>query len=214
MKRPPRGPCSVGRRRSVADVLVHKMATTPVRAGKLGSMPVIDAGAQEEIAAARLDRELNELLQELRVEQNGILLLIGFLLVIPFSTRFNHVSKFERDVYYLTLLTAGLAALVIIAPVAHHRLVFRKHEKEALVRRGHQLASAGLVLLSMTLLGVLVLVTNFLFGTGLTIGTSAVYLLAVVTLWLALPLQTRRHPPPQPKSSAESPPNLTPVVPK
>jgi hypothetical protein len=102
--------------------------------------------------------------------------------VIPFSTRFNHVSKFERDVYSLTLVSAGLAALLIIAPVAHHRIVFRKHEKAALVRRGHQFASAALLLLSLTLLGVFALVTNFLFGTALTICTSAVYLLAVSTL--------------------------------
>jgi Family of unknown function (DUF6328) len=177
-------------------------------------MPAIDSGAQEEVTAARLDRELNELLQELRVAQNGILLLVGFLLVIPFSARFSHVSRFERDVYYLTLLSAGLAALLIIAPVAHHRIVFRKHEKVALVRRGNQFAGAALVLLSMTLLGAFALVTNVLFGTALTICTSAVYLLAVSTLWLALPLQTRRHPPPQPRSSAESPSSLTAVVPK
>jgi hypothetical protein len=87
-------------------------------------MAAIDAGAEEEFTAARLDRELNELLQELRVAQNGILLLVGFLLVIPFSTRFNHVSKFERDVYYLTLVSAGLGALLIIAPVAHHGSCF------------------------------------------------------------------------------------------
>ncbi len=149
----------------------------------------------DEITPARLDRELNELLQELRVEQNGVLLLVGFLLVIPFSTRFTNVSSFERDIYYLTLLSAGLAALVIIAPVAHHRIVFRKHEKRGLIRRGHQLASAGLVLLSLTLLGVLTLVTNFLFGTVLTICTSAFYSLAVVSLWLALPIRTRHRPP-------------------
>ena len=177
-------------------------------------MPAIDAGAQEEITAARLDRELNELLQELRVAQNGILLLVGFLLVIPFSTRFNRVSNFERDVYFLTLLSAGLGALLIIAPVAHHRIVFRKHEKAALVRRGNQFASAALLLLSMTLLGAFALVTNFLFGTALTICTSAVYVLAVSTLWLALPLQTRRNSPPEPKSSTESPPSLPAVVPK
>ncbi len=149
----------------------------------------------DEITPARLDRELNELLQELRVEQNGVLLLVGFLLVIPFSTRFTNVSAFERDVYYLTLLSAGLAALVIIAPVAHHRMVFRMHEKRGLVRRGHQLASAGLVLLSLTLLGVLTLVTNFLFGTALTVCTSTIYSLAVLALWLVLPVRARRHQP-------------------
>lgn len=119
---------------------------------------------------------------------------MGFLLVISFSTRFNHVSKFERAVYYLTLLTAGLAAFVIIAPVAHPRIVFRKHEKAALIRRGHQMASAGLARLSIALLGVLMLVTNFLFDTTLTICTSVVCLLAVSALWLALPVHSRRHP--------------------
>jgi hypothetical protein len=173
------------------------MFTSASRDGKLAAMPSAEAGERDEISAARLDRELNELLQELRVEQNGILLLVGFLLVIPFSTRFNHVSSFERDVYYVTLLSAGLAALVIVAPVAHHRIVFRKHEKAGLVRRGHQLASAGLLLLATTLLGVLVLVTNFLFGTALTICTAVVYVMAVGMLWLALPMQTRHHAPPE-----------------
>ena len=148
---------------------------------------------REEIDAARLDRELNELLQELRVEQNGILLLVGFLLVIPFSARFAHVSKFERDVYYLTLLSAGLAAIVIIAPVAYHRMVFRLHQKAMLVQRGHHFAIAALGLLSTTILGVLILVTNFLFGTGLTIGASAIYTAVVSTLWVVMPMQTRRE---------------------
>jgi hypothetical protein len=101
------------------------------------------------------------------------------------------------------LLSAGLAALVIIAPVAHHRIVFRKHEKAALVRHGHQLASAGLVLLSATILGVLVLVTNFLFSAALTICTAVVYLLAVATLWLVLPMQSMRHPAAERESGAE-----------
>jgi hypothetical protein len=202
---PPYERCSLTPPERRISVLVHKMFTSSIRGGKLAAMPSAGAGDPDEISAARLDRELAELLQELRVEQNGILLLVGFLLVVPFSTRFNHVSSFERDVYYLTLLSAGLAALVIIAPVAHHRLVFRKHEKAGLVRRGHQFASAGLMLLATTLLGVLVLVTNFLFGTALTICTSVAYFLAVATLWLAVPMETWHHPPPEPKSSESLP---------
>jgi Family of unknown function (DUF6328) len=160
--------------------------------GKLASISVEESVASEEITAERLDRELNELLQELRVEQNGILLLVGFLLVIPFSARFAHVSRFERDVYYLTLLSAGLASVVIIAPVAYHRIVFRKRAKDVLVHRGHMLAAAGLVLLSVTILGVLILVTNFLFGTALTVAMSVVYVAVVSTLWLFMPMQSRR----------------------
>jgi hypothetical protein len=169
------------------------MDTSALSRDRIGGVAALIPEDEQEITGARLDRELNELLQELRVEQNGILLMVGFLLVIPFSARFAHVSKFERDVYYVTLLSAGLAALVIIAPVAYHRMVFRMYEKAALVRRGHHLASAGLFLLAVTILGVLVLVTNFLFGTVLTVTMSVVYVVVVSVLWLALPMQSRRH---------------------
>jgi O-antigen/teichoic acid export membrane protein len=148
---------------------------------------------QEAISAARLDRELNELLQELRAEQNGILLLVGFLLVIPFSARFKGVSQFEKDAYLFTLMMAGTASLVIIAPVAYHRMVFRRYQKAKLVERGHVMALTALVLLSLTILGVLVLVTNFLFPTWLVVLMSVVYVVVVTLLWWVLPLESRRR---------------------
>ena len=152
------------------------------------------ASAEEEITPARLDRELNELLQELRVAQNGVLLLVGFLLVIPFSTRYRQVTHFERDVYYVTFVTAGLASLMIIGPVVYHRLIFRRHQKRALVEHGNMMAVAGLVLLSVAILGVLVLVTQFVFAVAaLTIVMGVLYSVVVTTLWFAVPLQARRR---------------------
>jgi hypothetical protein len=152
------------------------------------------ASAEEEITPARLDRELNELLQELRVAQNGVLLLVGFLLVIPFSTRYRQVTHFERDVYYVTFVTAGLASLMIIGPVVYHRLIFRRRQKRALVEHGNMMAVAGLVLLSVAILGVLVLVTQFVFAVAaLTIVMGVLYLVVVTTVWFAVPLQTRRR---------------------
>jgi hypothetical protein len=150
--------------------------------------------AGEEITAARLDRELSELLQELRVAQNGVLLLVGFLLVIPFSTRYRQVTHFERDVYYVTFVTAGMASLMIMGPVVYHRLIFRRHQKQALVEHANMMAIAGLVLLSFAILGVLLLVTQFVFATAaLTIVMGSLYVVAVTFLWFTVPMQTRRR---------------------
>jgi uncharacterized membrane protein YqjE len=147
----------------------------------------------DETESARLNRELNELMQELRVAQNGILIVVGFLLVIPFTQRFANVSDFERIIYYLTFLTAGAAAVVIVAPVSYHRVVFRRRDKQALVTRGNLMAMIGLALLAIAILGVLVLVTDFLFNTMLAAVVSVLYVAIVSTLWYLLPMQSRRR---------------------
>jgi hypothetical protein len=104
------------------------------------------------------------------------------------------VTHFERDVYYVTFVTAGLASLMIIGPVVYHRLIFRRHQKRALVEHGNMMAVAGLVLLSVAILGVLVLVTQFVFAVAaLTIVMGMLYSVVVTTLWFAVPLQARRR---------------------
>jgi hypothetical protein len=147
----------------------------------------------EETESARLNRELNELMQELRVAQNGILIVVGFLLVIPFTQRFANVTDFQRIVYYLAFLTAGAAAVVIIAPVSYHRMVFRRHEKNALVIRGNHMMKLGLALLAVAILEVLVLVTDFLFWTWLAAAVGVLYVVVVGVLWYLLPMESRRH---------------------
>jgi L-asparagine transporter-like permease len=156
----------------------------------------MDAGGSSsestETESDRLNRELNELLQELRVAQNGILIIVGFLLVIPFTQRFANVTDFERIVYYLSFLTAGAAAVIIVAPVSYHRMVFRRHDKHSLVTRGNQMAQAGLGLLGIAILGVLVLVTDFLFSSMLLVAaTSVLYVAIVGSLWYVVPLHSR-----------------------
>ena len=156
-------------------------------------MEMDDFERHGETESARLNRELAELLQELRVAQGGILILVGFLLVIPFTSRFVEVNQFQRIVYYLAFLFSGAAAVVIIGPVSYHRLVFRRHEKHALLARGHLMVQASLALLAVAILFVLVLVTNFLFGGPLTAVMIVLYVLTVVPLWYGLPMQSRRH---------------------
>lgn len=140
--------------------------------------------------ARRLDRELNELLQELRVIQGGILLLIGFMLVIAFSARFENVTDFQKWTYYATLIVTGISAIVVVAPVVHHRLAFRKRDKERIVVRGnaHVLVAVGLV--AVSILGITVLITDLLFPTWMTIVVGVGYALIVSALWWVLPRQS------------------------
>ncbi|HSV40247.1 MAG TPA: DUF6328 family protein [Nocardioidaceae bacterium] len=138
----------------------------------------------------RLDRELNELLQELRVIQGGILLLVGFLLVIAFSSGFQRVTDFQKVIYYVTLLVTGIAAIVVISPVVHHRLAFRKHDKERIVVRGNLMLLIAIVLASFSILGITVLVSDVLWGSSVTITFGVLTFLLTVVMWLVLPLHS------------------------
>ena len=118
----------------------------------------------------RLDRNYGELLQELRVAQTGVQLLVAFLLSIAFSPRFAETTPFQRGVYFGTLLLAVTATILLIAPVSHHRIVFRHRLKRELVKTANSEALAGLMLLALALLGAVLLITDFLFdGRGVPV---------------------------------------------
>lgn len=144
-------------------------------------------------APSRLDRELNELLQELRVIEGGILLLVGFLLVIAFSSGFERVTEFQRAVYFLTLVVTGLAAIVVVAPVVHHRMAFRQRDKERVIVRGNTQILIAIFLVAVSILGIEILITDYLYGGTLTIIVSAAYTVVTVILWWVLPRRSVRH---------------------
>jgi hypothetical protein len=147
-------------------------------------------------APSRLDRELNELLQELRVIQGGILLLVGFLLVIAFSAGFvdGHVTAFQRLVYFLTLLVTGLSAIVVVAPVVHHRMAFRKHDKERVIVRGNAQILIAIFLVAFSILGITVLITDYLYRlTWLTAAVGVAYIVITLALWWVLPRHSLRQ---------------------
>jgi hypothetical protein len=150
-----------------------------------------DDGASEERDESeeeRLDRNLNELLQELRVAQTGVQILFAFLLTLPFTNRFQKVTNDQRLVYYATLLLAGFAAMFIIAPVPFHRIVFRHHDKKALVFNANFMALAGLGCLSLAMTGVILFITDFLFHAGMVFTVTTVFFVVIMFLWFALPL--------------------------
>src|SRR6185437_6803861 len=99
-----------------------------------------DPGPRDESEADRLDRNLGELLQELRVAGLGVQVLFGFLLSLPFTTRFTHLSPGQRNLYLGTIVLAAVATALLLGPVAYHRLVFRQGEKERLVRAANVMA--------------------------------------------------------------------------
>jgi hypothetical protein len=150
-----------------------------------------DVQERKETPTERLDRNWGDLLQELRVMQTGVQLLTGFLLTLPFQARFAELSDFQLAVYLFTVSCSVLATLLVIAPVAVHRLLFRQHARRVLVSVAHRLALTGLGALSLAIVGVVLLIFDVVRGT--TAGWVAAGITAglLLGLWLAAPLILR-----------------------
>jgi uncharacterized membrane protein len=136
----------------------------------------------------RTTRRWNEMLQELRVAQTGVQVLTGFLLTVPFSQGFTSLDKVDKVAYLLTVTSSILAAGLLIAPVAFHRVLFRKKEKEWVVEAANVSSRFGLGMLGLTMSGVMFLVFDVVASTtAAVIATSATAVL-LVALWLVVPL--------------------------
>jgi hypothetical protein len=149
-----------------------------------------DAG---ETRKERVDRELIELLNELRVALPGVQFLFAFLLIVPFQQKVDQVTDFQRGVYFVALASAALATALLIAPAAQHRLLFRQRDKEALLRRSNRSAVAGLVTLGLAICSALLLVVDVLFSLVLAWATTGVLAAILVWWWIAVPLWQRAH---------------------
>lgn len=149
------------------------------------------AALRRETPAERADRNMAELLQELRVALPGVQILFAFLLTVPFSSGFDGLDRFQRLLYFGVLLSTAVATALLIAPTAHHRLLFRKRDKENLVRVSNRLTIAGLAVLSVSLTGAVLLISDILFKAPATIAFTAAIGLIFVVLWGALPLYRR-----------------------
>jgi len=150
---------------------------------------------RDESQEERADRNLAELLQELRVAGLGVQVLFGFLLAIPFSARFAKLGAAQRDLYLADVVLAAVATALLVGPVAYHRLVFRQHQKEHLVRTANAMAICGLAAVALAVSCAVLLVTSVVApGIPGTILSLAVFLL-FAGLWVVLPLagRSRRH---------------------
>jgi len=147
--------------------------------------------SREETEEERLNRELDQLLNELRVAMPGVQVLFAFLLAVPFQQRFADVTEFQKDVYFVTLLAAAAASALFIAPTAYHRLMFRARDKPKLVQISSKLAVAGLVCLAVAMNGAVLLVTDVLFDGTIVKVTVALTGALYVGLWFVLGLLRR-----------------------
>ena len=147
---------------------------------------------EEESEKQRTQRQLVELLQELRVATTGVQVLFAFLLTIPFNQRFAQVDEFQKTVYFVSLLLTAAASALLIAPSAYHRLRFHKRDREHIIEVSHRFAIAGLATLALAMTSVVLFVTDFIYdSTALVAATTAGTGLAFLVLWYALPLGRR-----------------------
>jgi uncharacterized membrane protein YiaA len=112
---------------------------------------------------------------------------------VPFNARWSRVTGFDRYVYFVTLLCIAAAAALLIAPSVHHRMLFRKGEKAYLVTIGNRLAIIAMALVTVGLTGILLLISDVLFGGVTAAIVAAVALLGVATLWFGVPMHRSRR---------------------
>jgi hypothetical protein len=148
---------------------------------------------RDETDTERHDRNLIELLQEVRVVQTGVQVLFAFLLTVPFSARFDEITGFQRAAYFTALVGATAASVLLIAPTALHRILFRMGQKEYMVDVSNRLALGGLAATAIAMIAVMLLVSDVMFGLGLAIAIALLTTLAFVGLWYAVPARRRRR---------------------
>ena len=141
----------------------------------------------------RINRELIELLNEIRVALPGVQFLFAFLLIVPFQQTAAKITDFQRDVYFVALVSAAVATALLIAPAAQHRLLFRQKEKEALLHRSSRSAFAGTLVLAVAVVAALLLVVDVFFSRPLAWATAGGVAALLLWWWVAVPLWQRAH---------------------
>jgi hypothetical protein len=152
--------------------------------------PELDERNETELE--RCDRHLAELMQEIRVAQTGVQVLFGFLLTVPFSTRFPTLGTREHALYFATLVAAGIAVMLLIAPGAQHRMLFRCGDKQHIVRMAHRYAIAGFGCVALAMIGALLLVGDVVFGSALGMAAAVTAGGGALWCWYLQPLLRRR----------------------
>ena len=150
-----------------------------------------DEDEQGENEKERLDRELIELLNELRVALPGVQVLLAFLLAVPFAQRFARVTELQKDVYFAAVLFATVATALLIAPSTYHRIQWRQRDKAQMLRSANRLSIAGTVFLALAITAVVFLITDVLFGAVATAVVTAGTTIVFAWFWYGMPLARR-----------------------
>ncbi len=141
----------------------------------------------------RVNRELIELLNELRVALPGVQVLFAFLLAVPFAQRFEDVTDLQKDAYMVSLLCTLAGSVFLIAPAAHHRIRFRDPDKESILKLANIFAIVGIVFLALGMSAVVFLVTDLLFKGVVTAVVTALAAALFVSVWFVPPLVRRAN---------------------
>ena len=139
-------------------------------------------------ARERTERQMAELLQELRVALPGVQILFAFLLTVPFAQGFERVTSFQKNLFFATLLCTAVSTACFIAPTATHRLRFHKRDREYVIESANTLLIAGLAFLSLAIIGAVALITDFLFDGGARWIWPALIALIIAVLWFVRPI--------------------------
>jgi Family of unknown function (DUF6328) len=145
------------------------------------------ARRRNESEEQRIDRNLGELLQELRIAIPGIQFIFAFLLIVPFQQGWSEITGFERGVYYGTLLATAASTVLLIAPTARHRMRFRALDKEWVVSSSNRLAIAGLALLAIAMVGTILLISSVVYDSAVAAVATAGIVVAIAWLWFGAP---------------------------
>jgi len=145
-------------------------------------------GESGEDRSQRINRELIELLNELRVALPGVQVLFAFLLTVPFSQGFAQTTAFQRDLLFGVLSATAISAALLIAPSAWHRIRFRRRDKEMILVTSNRMAIAGLGFLAIAMVGAVMLIANYAFSDTLTVVSGVTAVLVFGGLWYAFPL--------------------------
>jgi Family of unknown function (DUF6328) len=146
---------------------------------------------REETKSERIDRELIELLNELRVALPGVQVLFAFLLTVPFAQGYAQTTGFQRDLFFAVLSATAISAALLIAPSAWHRIHFRQKDKENMLLTSNKLTMAGLFFLALAMIGAVMLIADFVFGATAMIVSGIVAGLVFALLWAIIPVARR-----------------------
>lgn len=147
----------------------------------------------------QLEREHEELLHELRAIIPGAEVLFAFLLTVAFTNRFADITPLQRNVYYATFICAGAGLVFLLSPSAYHRLRFRQHDKEQMMRTANKEAIAGLAMVTLSTTGVAFLITDLLFSAAWAAVAAGILASLALWLWWVLPLSRRLRDPSKPR---------------
>jgi hypothetical protein len=147
----------------------------------------------DESPAERLEREVEQLLQELRSIIPGVQVQFAFLLTVAFTQRFESLTEVQRAVYYVSLVFGALSLVLLLAPSSFHRVQFRQRDKEAMIRSANVEVMAALVLISFSVAGIVFLISDLMFNTEIAVVVSALIWVASSALWWGYPLARRQR---------------------